>query len=60
MKIVKCGVPQGYILGPLLFLIFVKYLNNSTKVLDVVLFADDINLFCSNKIGSRAKSSIGF
>ena len=48
MKIVKCDVPQGSILGLLLFLIFVNDLNNSTKVLDPVLFADDKNLFCSD------------
>ena len=35
-------------LGPLLFLIFVNDLKNSTKVLNPVLFADDANLFCSN------------
>ena len=45
MNIVKCGVPQGSILGSLLFLIFLKDLNNSTKVLDSVLFTDDTNLF---------------
>ena len=44
----KCGVPQGSILGPLFFLIFVKDFNNSTRVLDPVLFADDTNLFCSD------------
>ena len=36
------------VLGPLLFLIFVNDLSNSTKVLDPVLFADDANLFCSD------------
>ena len=48
VKIVKCGIPQSSILGPLLFLIFVNDLSNSTKDLDPVLFADDTNLFCSD------------
>ena len=48
MKIVICDLSQGSILGPLFFLIFVNDLNNSTKVLDCVLFADDTNLYCSD------------
>ena len=48
VKIVKCGIPQGSILGPLVFLIFVNDFSNSTKVLDPVLFADDANLFFSD------------
>ena len=48
MKIVKCSVPQCSILRPLPFLVFVNDLNNLTKVLDSVLFADDINLLCSD------------
>ena len=47
MRIVKCGLSQGSILGSLLFLILVNYLNNSTKV-HPVFFADDTNLFCSD------------
>ena len=36
-------------LGPLLFLIHINDLNNSTSKLSAILFADDTNLFCSGK-----------
>ena len=49
LEIIRCGIPQGSILGPLLFLIFVNDLQKSTKFLDPIMFADDTNLFDSNK-----------
>ena len=49
IKITTCGVPQGSILGPLLFLTFVNDLHKVTKYLDPIMFADDTNLFCSHK-----------
>lgn len=42
---IKFGVPQGSVLGLLLFFAFIRNLESTAKFLDQIIFGDDTNFF---------------
>ena len=46
---ITCGVSQGSLPGPLLFILYINDFQNSSNVLSFILFADDTGVFFSHK-----------
>lgn len=46
-KVISCGIPQGSVLGPKLFILYLKDISKVSKILKMVIFAEDTNLFCT-------------
>ena len=55
---INIGIPQGSILGPLLFILYINDVVNASRSFDYTLYADDTTLLASHKLSDGLVDSV--
>ena len=55
---ISCGVPQGSILGLLLFILYINDILNISQLMHTILFADDTTILIKSDTASKANISM--
>ena len=58
LQAIHTGVPQGSIIGPLMFLIYINDLPDVLLHSKALMYADDTVLYCSNESGKEARKDM--